>query len=150
MSQRSTASARRHRAVLRYAFVLRDVQMQFLWYYSISVVAFCHKLTPALLHMPNQAGGVGLVSVLIAWKTQRVQHVLLWLTRPSQVNLPSRHVASKGLRIPGQLKCLLSQNGGYSSNPTNFRRYASAMVRSLAPPLYRIRTAQSNSTRLSW
>ena len=60
---------------------LRNLQKQFLWHYSTSTDNTRHKINPALLHTPKQAGGVGLASILIACKTQRVKQAILWLTQ---------------------------------------------------------------------
>ena len=60
---------------------LQGLQKQFLWLHSTSIEASRHKINPALLHTPKQARGVGLASILIACKSQRVKHAILWLTQ---------------------------------------------------------------------
>ncbi|CAI5719351.1 unnamed protein product [Peronospora destructor] len=64
---------------------LRNLQKQFLWHHSTSTEASRHKVNPALLFTPKQAGGVGLASILIACKTQRVKHAILWLTQRKDI-----------------------------------------------------------------
>ena len=39
------------------------------------------KSTRAFLYTPRAAGGVGLVSIGVAVKTQQMKHGLLWLTQ---------------------------------------------------------------------
>ncbi|GMF32237.1 unnamed protein product [Phytophthora lilii] len=58
---------------------LVNLQKQFLWHHSTSTEASRNKMNPGLLYTPKQAGGVGLASVVIATKTQRMQHAIQWL-----------------------------------------------------------------------
>ena len=44
-----------------------------------------HKIDPALLHTPKQAGGVGLASIFITCKTQRVKYAILWLAQRKDI-----------------------------------------------------------------
>ena len=64
---------------------LRNFQKQFLWHHSTSTEASRHKINPALLHTPKQAGEVSLASILIACKTQRVKYAILWLTQRKDI-----------------------------------------------------------------
>jgi hypothetical protein len=58
---------------------LRNIQKQFLWSHSTAKDAARHKVNPGLLYAPRQAGGVGLVSIDLASKTQLVKQTMLWL-----------------------------------------------------------------------
>ena len=64
---------------------LRNLQKQFLWNCSTSTEDTRHKVNPALLHTPKPAGGVGLASIVIACKTQRLKHAILWLTQRKDI-----------------------------------------------------------------
>jgi hypothetical protein len=54
----------------------RNLQKQFLWRHSTSTESSRHKMNPALLFTPRQAGGVGLASVKLACTTQRAKHTI--------------------------------------------------------------------------
>jgi hypothetical protein len=58
---------------------LRNIQKQFLWYQATSTDAARHKINPGLLFTPKPVGGVGLASIALACKTQRVKPTMLWL-----------------------------------------------------------------------
>jgi hypothetical protein len=58
---------------------LRNLQKQFLWHSGTGTGASRHKVTPGLVFTPRQAGGMGLASIQLACKTQRVKHAMLWL-----------------------------------------------------------------------
>jgi hypothetical protein len=51
---------------------LRNLQKQFLWRQSVAVDTSRHKMNPGLIFTPKQAGGLGLVSIELATKVQRV------------------------------------------------------------------------------
>ena len=40
-----------------------------------------HKVNHGILYTPREFGGVGLVSIEVAAKLQRMKHALLWLTQ---------------------------------------------------------------------
>lgn len=58
---------------------LRNLQKQFHWRHSLTADASRHKINPGLLYPPRGADGVGLVSIDVAVKVQRMKHALLWL-----------------------------------------------------------------------
>ena len=60
---------------------LRNIQKHFLWRQSTSIEGSRHKINPALLYTPKQAGGVGLASIIVACNTKRVKQALSWLSR---------------------------------------------------------------------
>ncbi|KAE9273288.1 hypothetical protein PR003_g29950, partial [Phytophthora rubi] len=64
---------------------IMNIQKQFLWHHSTAAEASRHKVSPALLYTPKQAGGVGLASVQVACKTQRVKHTLLWMLQKKDI-----------------------------------------------------------------
>uniref|UniRef100_A0AAV1VE10 Uncharacterized protein n=1 Tax=Peronospora matthiolae TaxID=2874970 RepID=A0AAV1VE10_9STRA len=62
---------------------LRNLQRQFLWRHSLSTETSRHKVNPGLFYTPRAAGGIGLISIPVAVKAQRIKHALLWLTQRS-------------------------------------------------------------------
>jgi hypothetical protein len=60
---------------------IRNMQKQFLWRHSTSTESSRHKMNPALLFTPRQAGGVGLASVKLACTTQRAKDTIQWLVQ---------------------------------------------------------------------
>ncbi|KAL4163946.1 hypothetical protein KRP22_004570 [Phytophthora ramorum] len=60
---------------------LQNLQKQFLWHHATSAESARHKLNPAIVYLPKQAGGLGLASIAIACKVQRAKHALQWLTQ---------------------------------------------------------------------
>lgn len=60
---------------------IRNLQEQFLWRNSTSVEPSRHKVSVGLLYTSRGAGGVGLVSTLIAVETQSVKYAILWFTQ---------------------------------------------------------------------
>ena len=52
-----------------------------LWLHSLSTEKSRHNVNPGLLYAPKAAGGIGLISILVAVKAQRMKHALLWLTQ---------------------------------------------------------------------
>ena len=68
---------------------LDHLYKQFLWKTSNRSELGRHKVAPGLIYTPRNAGGIGLVSVPVAIKTQRVKHAILALTRPEDVYLPA-------------------------------------------------------------
>ncbi|KAL3671133.1 hypothetical protein V7S43_004315 [Phytophthora oleae] len=54
---------------------LYNIQRNFLWQRSR------HKINPDLLYTPKLAGGVKLASIVLACKTQKMKHAILWLTQ---------------------------------------------------------------------
>uniref|UniRef100_A0AAV1TWU4 Reverse transcriptase domain-containing protein n=1 Tax=Peronospora matthiolae TaxID=2874970 RepID=A0AAV1TWU4_9STRA len=51
---------------------LRNLQKQFLWRHSLSTETSRHKVTPGLLYTPRAAGGIKLISIIVAVKAQRI------------------------------------------------------------------------------
>ena len=68
---------------------LDHLYKQFLWKFFNRIEPGRHKVAPGLIYTPRNAGGIGLVSVPVAIKTQRVKHAILALTRPEDVYLPA-------------------------------------------------------------
>ncbi|OWZ21351.1 LOW QUALITY PROTEIN: RxLR effector protein [Phytophthora megakarya] len=60
---------------------LRNIQKNFMWQHSTSTERARHKVNPGLLYTPKQAGGVGLASIEVACKTQKMKQAILWLTQ---------------------------------------------------------------------
>jgi hypothetical protein len=60
---------------------IANMQKQFLWRNATATDVSRHKMNPALVYTPRQAGSVGLASVPIACKTQRVKQTMLWLVQ---------------------------------------------------------------------
>jgi exonuclease III len=58
---------------------LVNMQKQFLWQHATGTEPSRHKINPGLVHAPKAAGGVGLASIPLACKTQRVKHAMIWL-----------------------------------------------------------------------
>lgn len=121
---------------------LRNLYKQFLWAHSTSTESSRHKINPGLLVTPKKAGGVGLASVVVAIKTQRIKHALLWLTQredkyfaawrrwayrgiASQTQLSPRHIRrrqpSRSKQTPGYQ---LSQGLGELLSPTESQQQA--------------------------
>uniref|UniRef100_M4BM98 RxLR effector candidate protein n=1 Tax=Hyaloperonospora arabidopsidis (strain Emoy2) TaxID=559515 RepID=M4BM98_HYAAE len=62
---------------------LHNLFKQFFWAHATSTDARLQTVNPGLLVTPRHAGGIGLVDVTVAVKTQRTKHTLIWLTQRS-------------------------------------------------------------------
>ena len=62
---------------------LPNLFKQFFWAHATSTDARLQTVNPGLLVTPRHAGGIGLVAVTVAVKTQRTKHALIWLTQRS-------------------------------------------------------------------
>uniref|UniRef100_A0AAV1V4U5 Reverse transcriptase n=1 Tax=Peronospora matthiolae TaxID=2874970 RepID=A0AAV1V4U5_9STRA len=60
---------------------LSNLYKQFLWAHATSNERCRHKVNPGILVTPKKAGGVGLVPITVAIKTQRLKHAVVWLTQ---------------------------------------------------------------------
>ena len=60
---------------------LRNLHKQILWKHATATERSRHKVNPGILYTPRAAGGVGLVSIDVAVKTQQLKLGLLWLTQ---------------------------------------------------------------------
>jgi hypothetical protein len=58
---------------------LVSIQKQFLWQHATGTQTSRHKINHGLVFTPKSAGGVGMASILLACKTERVKHVMVWL-----------------------------------------------------------------------
>jgi exonuclease III len=58
---------------------LRNLQKQYLWRQSVAVDTSRHKMNPGLIFTPMQAGGLGVVSIELAVKVQRIKDTMQWL-----------------------------------------------------------------------
>ncbi|OWZ13594.1 RxLR effector protein [Phytophthora megakarya] len=57
----------------------QNLQRNFLWKHSTSTAAGRHKVNPDWFHTTKQVGDIGLASIGLACKTQKVKNAILWL-----------------------------------------------------------------------
>ncbi|OWZ11840.1 RxLR effector protein [Phytophthora megakarya] len=66
---------------------LQCLQKNFLWQAHVETSGGKHKINPGLVFLPKKVGGIGLVSIPLAVKTQQAKHALLWLIQKPDVYL---------------------------------------------------------------
>ncbi|OWZ18034.1 RxLR effector protein [Phytophthora megakarya] len=64
---------------------LRNLQKPFLWSHTTNTDPSRNKINPGLLYTARGAEGIGLVSIEVAVKAQRLKHALLWLIQADDV-----------------------------------------------------------------